>query len=555
MTAPKKTSRALSIYFIKDKFVEVNKIVKLDDCEPAVAIQLAGATSATLFVKKTAANPPKWASLFEKSVEKNLIKTWKVPSVSAVLLLVVEKTRYAVTFGQGGRFLLHDDTWEERFGLLTTLKSVDADTLRCVDVQSLDAIQSQSRIQTGQEATTDQFGLNVEQDMLKAVVGSPIIQELGNRMTGSDALSVSVKMNLADLPELLKSYKAQYDKELNPGLHEWINNIAPVKNTGLIQELENELDKQISGRKLENLWLAIPELIKWDAVAGFAFSGEKDVIHPDVSYPVFIETLKETRPSVEILKSKKVFCVNEDFGRVEQSWTVYRCLYAEVDYKSQKYILNDAKWYCVDSSFLKRTQSAYGRLPKSKLDLPTYKGNGEGQYNIEAEAASAETLQLLDQKNIVHGGGRSQIEVCDLISINGELIHVKIYSKSSVLSHLFAQGLVSGQLIQMDSEFREKVIAKLNPAFKHLLSKDQSPDKGSFTIVYGIISDTEGDDLRLPFFSQVNVNNTAKILSGMGYKVELLKIKWDPAAVAAKKKPAAKKMPKPQAKPAAKKAA
>ncbi len=76
-----------------------------------------------------------------------MIKTWKVPSVSAVLLLVVEKTRYAVTFGQGGRFLLHDDTWEERFGLLTTLKSVDADTLRCVDVQSLDAIQSQPQRQ------------------------------------------------------------------------------------------------------------------------------------------------------------------------------------------------------------------------------------------------------------------------------------------------------------------------------------------------------------------------------------------------------------------------
>jgi hypothetical protein len=39
----------------------------------------------------------------------------------------------------------------------------------------------------------------------------------------------------------------------------------------------------------------------------------------------------------------------------------------------------------------------------------------------------------------------------------------------------------------------------------------------------------------------------------MGYKVELLKIKWDPAAVAARTKPAAKKAPKPQAKPAAKK--
>jgi uncharacterized protein (TIGR04141 family) len=552
--AAKKTSRALSIYFIKNEHVEVNKIVKLKDCQPPVAIQLAGAKSATLFVKKTPANPPKWVSLFEQVVEQNLMKTWKVPSVSAVLLLEVDTTRYAVTFGQGGRFLLHDDTWEERFGLLTTLKSVDAETLRCVDVQSLDAIQSQSRIQTGQEATTDQFGLNVEQDMLKAVVGSPILKELGNRMTGSDALSVSVKMNLADLPDLLKSYKAQYDKELDAGLYEWVNNINPVKNASLVQALEDELDNRINEKNLENLWLAIPEIIKWDAVAGFAFSEEKGVIHPDVSFPAFVQTLKQKKPSVAVLKDRRVFCVNEDYQRVEQSWTVYRCLYAEVDREKEKYILNDGKWYCVDGSFLNRTLASYGQLPKSKLNLPTYKGNGEGKYNIEAEGASNGTLQLLDQKNIVHGGGRSKIEVCDLFSLNRELIHVKIYSKSSVLSHLFAQGFVSGQLLQMDSEFREKVIKELNPEFKGLLSKEHSPDKDAFTVVYAIISDTDGDDLRLPFFSQVNVNNTAKMLRGMGYKVELLKIKWDPAAVTARTKPAANKAPKPQAKPAEKKA-
>lgn len=540
MNAPKKTSRALSIYLIKSRFTADKTIVKLGECDTPIHIALNGTTQATLYVKKTAAHQPKWASLFDEAVDKKFLSSLKVPSISALLLVEIENTRYALTFGQGGRFLLHDDTWEERFGLLTTLKSVNADTLRCVDVQSLDAIQSQSRIQTGQEATTDQFGLNVEQDMLKAVVGSPLLTALGNRMTGSDALSVSIKLNLADLPELLKSYKAQHEKPLEDALHEWVNNIAPVKNTGLILELESELDKKINGGDLENLWLAIPEIIKWDAVAGFAFSGEKDVIHPDISYPVFIETLKGSKPSVEVLKSKKVFCVNEDFDQVEQSWSVYRCLYAEVDYQAQKYILNDAKWYCVASSFLKRTQTAYSGLPKSKLSLPTYRGNGEGLYNIEAEAASSGTLQLLDQKNILHGGGHSKIEVCDLLSINRELIHVKIYSKSSVLSHLFAQGLVSGQLIQMDSEFREKVIEKLNPDFKHLLSKEQSPNKDAFTVVYGIISDTDGDDLRLPFFSQVNVNNTAKMLRGMGYKVELLKIKWDPAAVAVKKKPAVK---------------
>ena len=75
-----------------------------------------------------------------------------------------------------------------------------------MDVQSLDAIQSHTRIQSGQETTSDQFGLDVEQDMLKAIVGAPRDEKLGTRMTGTDSLVVSAKMDLSDLPSFLDAY-------------------------------------------------------------------------------------------------------------------------------------------------------------------------------------------------------------------------------------------------------------------------------------------------------------------------------------------------------------
>lgn len=59
----------------------------------------------------------------------------------------------------------------------------------------------------------------------------------------------------------------------------------------------------------------------------------------------------------------------------------------------------------------------------------------------------------MDAKVIYYGGGYSSIEVCDVLSKNGELIHVKRHNGSATLSHLFNQGLVSGELIREDRSF------------------------------------------------------------------------------------------------------
>jgi len=127
----------------------------------------------------------------------------------------------------------------------------------------------------------------------------------------------------------------------------------------------------------------------------------------------------------------------------------------------------------------------------------------------------------------MHGGGHGQVEICDLFSIDRELIHVKLYGKSSVFSHLFSQGFVSAQLIQIDADFRKKVRGQLAAPFVDLIEINKKPGQDEFTVVYAVISEEKGGTLRLPFFSRVNLNNTAKVLRGFGYRVELLKIPVD----------------------------
>ena len=167
---------------------------------------------------------------------------------------------------------------------------------------------------------------------------------------------------------------------------------------------------------------------------------------------------------------------------------------------------------------------------------------GEGAYNTNVAAAEPTRYALLDDtKKVMHGGGHGQVEICDLLSIDRELIHVKLYGKSSAFSHLFSQGFVSGQLIQIDADFRQKVRGQLVAPFVDLIDVEKKPRQDEFTVVYAVISEDKGGTLHLPFFSRVNLNNTAKVLRGFGYKVELLKIPVDDFYAKTTKLPPSKK--------------
>lgn len=516
----------LNVFLVKPVYTTADQIVQKESCEPAVQVQITGHGNGQLFIKKTHPAPPKWAALFKEYVSLNSLA---VANVSAAFFVEVNGRCFVLVFGQGGRFLLKDDVCEERFGLLCALNSVDPKSFRCVDVQSLDVIQSHTRIQSGQETTPDQFGLDVEQDMLKAIVGAPLDRALGNRMTGTDSLSVAVRMDLSDLPFLLNEYKKKFEADLSAKDYEWVNNISVVKSANTIAALEAELNAKLATKKFDGVWLSIPEIIEWTTVTGFMYAHSGGKVHPDINLQGFLKTIKPGTPlTLDLMRQRKVDCANADHNSVFRSWPVFKCLYAEIDFNGNKYILNDGKWFSVALDFVAKTDADFAKIPASKLKLPEYKGGGEGAYNTSVAIGEPARYALLDDtKKVMHGGGHGQIEICDLLSIDREFIHVKMYGRSNVFSHLFAQGFVSGQLIQIDPDFRKKVRAQLAGPFVDLIQVGNRPGPDEFTIVYAVISDKKGDNLYLPFFSRVNLNNTVKILIGFGYKVELLKISVD----------------------------
>lgn len=203
--ARKKNTYGLSIFLIKNEYRQIEDIVNLNKCGQRSIVEISGFDSAVLCVKKNKRSLPKWAKLFESSLDTaNIIGNTQ--SVCALLVVKRHGQFYSLAFGQGGRFLLKDNVAEERFGLIVSLNSISKESLRCVDKQSLDSIESQSRTQSSYPTSASQFGIDVEQDMLKAVIGIPLNPSLGSRIGGTDSLSVSVKLDLSDLPDLITQY-------------------------------------------------------------------------------------------------------------------------------------------------------------------------------------------------------------------------------------------------------------------------------------------------------------------------------------------------------------
>jgi len=66
------------------------------------------------------------------------------------------------------------------------------------------------------------------------------------------------------------------------------------------------------------------------------------------------------------------------------------------------------------------------------------------------------------------------------------------------------------------------------PRSHKLSDSDKRPATGEYQIVFAIVSDAEGTDLTIPFFSRLNLRSAVRRLQGYGYRVAIAKIPVEP---------------------------
>lgn len=483
-----------------------------------------GSRGHALFVASLPPRPPRWRDYLTPHVADSLDDI-QTASASAVLLFEVQQRLFAVTFG-GGRHLLERDAFVHDFGLRVVLNSVAPDQLKSVDAKTIDETTVHTRRDVSRDSPFAAFGLDVSRDLLRAVTGTPRDETLAHRLTGADALGIQTRLQLPELRELAERLLAAYGAENYKEDFEFIDFLRPVKRRDLIGELDGMLVEALINRDLDDVHLAAPQTLDWLDLDGFRFSwSEDDEIDSDPHVSVYRDKREAEELDIDLLKADRLVAVRQSSGQEMDSWPIYRCLVYQIELDGYLYILSTGDWFRVDLDYRNRVEAEVDALPRLGGLPDADSGTDESSYNIKV--ANHKSGPCLDEK-LVYDTGSDKMEICDILTRDGGLIHVKHRGSSSTLSHLFAQGVNSAERLLLDQDFRTRareVARNEDSAYEDVLPEGR-PRPNDHEVSFVVITrSTRNTPLTLPFFSVVSLRAAALRLQGYGFPVSVAAVR------------------------------
>ena len=487
-----------------------------------------GSSKGTLYFRSGFKSQPSWASIFAEvpDFDPKLIVN---QGSRAVYVTRVKDRWFCFTFGYT-RHLITDSAIERNFGLFVALNMGDPQAFKAIDKTNISHIALQSREQAGRDVGFEGFEFDTDIDLLKSITAkSPeLVGEEQETYSGRDSITIYTRVTLDAFADIANRLYEAYQKKTYRKRYPWIDKITEERDSSVIAALDGDMVAKINAGAFEKIWLAVPEILNWEEIDGFAYRIPADnpkkagpVLHPDIDLGAWLSESKlQGQVTLERLRARRVFRCFKD-GTEPAAWPVYRCLNAEIDNKGKKYFLNDGDWYNVDSDYVKDIEAFYTAVDDSALTLPQFGTKTEPEY-LAGLKSTHPHLAIMDRKLVMIGSGRSRIEFCDLYSKDRDIVHIKQYGGSSVLSHLFNQAIVSAECFLYEQTFRERVDTLLPTGFK-FASTAQAPVADAYTVCIAIMSKVDGP-LEIPFFSKVSLKHAVKTLKRMGFRVTKLKI-------------------------------
>ncbi|MBB4365539.1 uncharacterized protein (TIGR04141 family) [Bradyrhizobium sp. CIR18] len=358
------------------------------------------------------------------------------------------------------------------------------------------------------------------------MTGRSRVPLLGKLISGRDSLSIAVKIDRSEICAFLPACLQRYESNEYKTDFDWIDQIRDIRDPTQRDQLNENLLERLKNGDLDRVWMAPPIVVDWVDIQGFKYSKAKSSdLKNDLDIQDFLSSLNTVDLTIGVLKSRLIYAISSKADSEIDRWSAYNCLYAETVIGERVFILNQGKWYEVAGDFSKLVIQDYNAIPESQIPLPHYAHASEGEYNEYVPSVVGNAC-CMDRKLVSYGGAHSTIEFCDVLTDTKQLVHIKRYGGSSHLSHLFNQGVVSGELFVSDGKFRKSVNEKLPAAYKWA-NTDEAPDPREWEIIFAIISKSN-NALDIPFFSKVALRNAQRRLQSYGYKVRKKKIQIVP---------------------------
>jgi uncharacterized protein (TIGR04141 family) len=503
----------ISVYLLK-KEISPSDIFKKDHNHISKTLN----SDNIFYYDESHTNPPSWIKgFFGDSLGDLKLFSGSSKGVYFVKVNIESEERFfAIPFGYG-HSMIDKSYCEDDFGLKIVLNLVGK--IRKIEKRTLSSEPKNTIEQLSKIGDISDFGIDIEQDLIEEITGKPTDPYFGdNLVTGKVAFTASVQVDVNNVEEFLKKSFEYYRKITYRTRFAFVDQVKEIINVDewnakLVDQLKNNNDDNVQ------VWMAIPEIIDWEDVAGFSYSSKKENLVSDILLDDFKKSLSDYQRKnldIDLLKKQKVSCFRSSSDQEYVNWSSFNCLYCEITKDGGKFLLSNGKWYEIAKGFVEEIEKSYKDTMDSSSGV-TYIDCNKEEHEDKYNERLAEKISgvLMDKKNITYGGGSSSIEFCDVYDeTNKTFIHVKNYYGSSALSHLFAQGKVSGQMFLFDKKFRQEVKEKekkltFNPA--------TDPAPNDYKIVFGIISESN-NPLNIPFFSKVNFKGTKSLLNAFGCK-------------------------------------
>ncbi len=522
------------IIFLLQPIAQVTDAIVKGKSATAVTLSEATGVTGTFFFLSKPPSRPAWVVYVKEIVP--TLPDLTSSSTSGVLIVHAQDRHFALTFGYG-RSLLDMSKIERQFGLKVALNRIDPLQLRSMDTKTFEDLVVTRTLQASKSTDLPTFGIDVSKDILRAVTGEPRDTSLSKRLSGADALVLGTTKKASELPKVLGEVLDAFSEETYKESFSWIDHLSLVTDPALADSLDDRLAEQLTAGDATGTHMAMPEPIGWEEIDSFKITSSR-VIFQDLDLDEYLESLDADRSkfTVKTLKGRRVAVKFLRSGEYDGRWTLYNCLISEQRVDGQLYVLIEGRWLAVSETLAEDVDNFAASLPTSGTTLlPSTPGETEPAYNKRIADAHPGEMLCLDGKIQSPGGASSGIELCDILSSEGEFVHIKRKSRSSTLSHLFAQGSVSATTFITDATYRNAVRAKIeslvdDPAEKEKWLRlvpggNESVDRNLYTVSYAVIANSAktGADW-LPFFSKLNLMQQGKQVLSLGFGLSISRI-------------------------------
>ena len=332
-----------------------------------------------------------------------------------------------------------------------------------------------------------------------------------------------------ELKGLCETLLCQYESDVYRKKFSALRSIFPIKDLKLIEALDERLVRAFKDKD-DSLIVTLPVIVDYSHVSYIRMLGGKlvDPADEDAVWNVYQKKLKDV--TLASLKKWHVSFVDNDGDRVGQSFSLYRCLSWECEHKGRAYYFCEGKWIGADESFVADLEKFVNERFVAS-DLPGNQFQTEGEYNSDVQKNN-KSFVCLDKKNIAPPR-QSQLEPCDLIRLASdksvELIHVKFGTRSSILSHLFAQGVNSASALIALGSVRNTLVKliKDNISGSGFGSFKKAIEARNLKVAFAIVTkkDAAKKSKVLPFFSRITLRTTIERLESMRIETKVFVVK------------------------------